>query len=421
MIRAESTLGIPPAENPSAPIAGKEYDTQVFGKDVHVASRDRHSVTAATFGLQWIPDGPSQLELLPFGALYVWRNWAAENRRFRGTFSIAVNDLAYSIGLLGNSNWNLIFTLNNFIAPLGRSENVEGQRIRATELEWSYVFGGIGIGYYRRIFPFRQDSAVTVALMYEPGYRWFKTTDYTSAQYRAPADTYEGRLHFRTRIDAMTRNLMELPHNGFTLGGDILYGHRVKWGAWGGPPFETPDFKQERTYLAFSGYILTASGLPFVNSEKHRLIASFHAGIGQDLDRFSTFRLPGRPTGYEWEAVSLPMIHGVAFNELFPRHYTVANVQYRYQALFLLYPYIEAGWSFIEQPHFTSEGRIKMTTDSMPTVGTGIVSGAPWQSQIELNYTYNFGVFRDSGNDSPSRGGHGIFFIWSRAIGSTHW
>ena len=55
-----------------------------------------------------------------------------------------------------------------------------------------------------------------------------------------------------------------------------------------------------------------------MDSDKHRLISSLHGGIGKDLDRFSAFRLPGRPTGYEWEAVSLPMIHGVAFNELFP-------------------------------------------------------------------------------------------------------
>jgi hypothetical protein len=28
--------------------------------------------------------------------------------------------------------------------------------------------------------------------------------------------------------------------------------------------------------------------------------------------------LPGRPTGYEWEALALPLLPSVAFNELFP-------------------------------------------------------------------------------------------------------
>lgn len=164
---------------------------------------------------------------------------------------------------------------------------------------------------------------------------------------------------------------------------------------------------------------MAASGLPFINSMKHRLVSSLHAGIGKDLDRFSTFRLPGRPTGYEWDAVALPMIHGVAFNELFPRHYAIANVQYRYEALFFLYPYVEAGFAFVDRPRFTAEGRIKQSTDSMPTVGVGIVSGAPWRSQIELNYTYNFGIFRDTDGGSPARGGHGMFLFWSKELGSS--
>lgn len=412
-----SSEQLTPLEEPT-PLAGRDFRTKVFGEEVHVAPRDRRSVTAASFGLQWIPDGPSQVEILPFGALYVWRNWDDDNRRFRGTFSGVVNDLNYSIGLRAFPNWTLIFSLNTFIAPLGRSEYVEGRRIRETELEWSYAFGGIGIGYRLPVRPFRQDSAVNLFLTYEPGYRWFKGTGHTSSQYGVPSDTYEGRIHVRVRTDALDRNLMELPHEGVTIGGDFFYGHRANWVPWGGPPFETPDFKRERTYLAMSGYVLAATGLPFVKSEKHRLISSLHGGIGKDLDRFSAFRLPGRPTGYEWEAVALPMIHGVAFNELVPSRYAIANVQYRYEALFFLYPYIEAGWAFVEQAHFTAQRTIKQVTDSMPTVGVGVVSGAPWRSQIEVNYTYNFGIFRESGDDGPTRGGHGLFLFWSKELGT---
>ena len=64
-----------------------------------------------------------------------------------------------------------------------------------------------------------------------------------------------------------------------------------------GPPFATPDFKQERTYLQGSAYALMATGLPFIESDKHRLLTSIHGGIGKDLDRFSAFRLAGRPLG----------------------------------------------------------------------------------------------------------------------------
>ena len=87
----------------------------------------------------------------------------------------------------------------------------------------------------------------------------------------------------------------ELPHEGVTMGGDLIHGHRAKWDQWGGAPFDTPDFRKEQTYLQASAYALAATGLPFIESEKHRLLTSVHGGIGKDLDRFSTFRLPGRP------------------------------------------------------------------------------------------------------------------------------
>jgi len=31
--------------------------------------------------------------------------------------------------------------------------------------------------------------------------------------------------------------------------------------------------------------------------------------------------------------------------------------------------------------------------DSFPAVAIGVVSGAPWGSQIEVNYSYNFGTY----------------------------
>ena len=395
--------------------AGKAYRTTLFGEEIYVPPRDRHSVTAVNFGLQWTPNGPSQLEALPFGALYVWRNWDADNTRLRGTFSGVVNDVDYTIGLRSLPNWSLVFTLDNFIAPLGRSEYVEGQRIKASELEWNYIFAGFGVGYRFPSVPFAQDSAINVTLTYEPGFRWFRGTKNTAVGYGVPKDTYEGRVHGRIRWDALVRNLMELPHRGFAVGGDVIYGHRARWDAWGGAPFAAPDFKKERTYLSTTAYALIASGLPAIDSDKHRLITSLYGGIGAPLDRFSAFRLPGRPTGFEWEALSLPTLPGVAFNELFPQRYAIASVTYRYEALFFLYPYVTATYGLVDRPRFTPQG-IRNTTDSMPALGGGLVSGAPWKSQIELNYSYNFGMYRDPGGAPPSKGGHGAFLLWSKEL-----
>src|SRR5438128_9136200 len=189
---------------------------------------------------------------------------------------------------------------------------------------------------------------------------------------------------------------MELPHRGYSFGGDAVYGHRAHWQNWGGVVFDAPDFRSEKNYLAASAYAVVAGRAPLVESERHRLIWSAYGGIGKDLDRFSAFRLPGRPTGFEWEALSLPTMPGVQFNELFPRRYAIASVTYRYEALFFLYPYVTATYGLVERPRFTSEG-IRNTTDSLPALGGGLVTGAPWKSQIELNYSYNFGIFHDPG------------------------
>ena len=72
------------------PLAGEAFQTEVFGKQVEVPARDRRHVKAVDFGIQWIPNGPSQLEVLPFGAFFLWDN--QDTRRFRGTFSGVYND-----------------------------------------------------------------------------------------------------------------------------------------------------------------------------------------------------------------------------------------------------------------------------------------------------------------------------------------
>ncbi len=61
-------------EEKPTPLAGEAFDTEVLGEPVQVAPRDRKNVTAASFGIQYLPDGPSFYQVLPFGALYVWRN-----------------------------------------------------------------------------------------------------------------------------------------------------------------------------------------------------------------------------------------------------------------------------------------------------------------------------------------------------------
>jgi hypothetical protein len=54
--------------------------------------------------------------------------------------------------------------------------------------------------------------------------------------------------------------------------------------------------------------------------------------------------------------------------------------------------------------------------DAMPAVGGGVVTGAPWRSQVEINYSYNFGIYSDHGGGQPLPGRHGFFVFWSKEL-----
>jgi len=46
----------------------------------------------------------------------------------------------------------------------------------------------------------------------------------------------------------------------------------------------------------------------------------------------------------------------------------------------------------------------------------GVVTGAPWRSQVEINYSYNFGIYSDHGGGPPLPGRHGFFVFWSKEL-----
>jgi hypothetical protein len=90
------------------------------------------------------------------------------------------------------------------------------------------------------------------------------------------------------------------------------------------------------------------------------------------------------------------------------------HLVYQYEALFFFYPYIRGSWGLVEQPRFQPDGTIRNRMDSMPAISAGVISAAPWRSQIELNYSYNFGIYSDHGGGPPMAGRHGFFVFWSK-------
>lgn len=420
------------ADDYRTPRAGEAYQTELWGMPVTAPERDRRRVTALTLGLNYIPDGPSSPVIVPFGgallfrheqtggedifqpigALYVWRNPEDGKQRFRGVISGLYNDIRYNLAPEFMSGPEFVFTFENLTIPFGRPEYVEGQTIDPVELEWHYIRAGLGLGYRRPIGPGHQDNALELALTYEPGYLWFNRDSNTGQNFVIPQDTYEGRVHFRLRADALERNILELAHQGISTGLDLVYGHRANWANWGGVVFDSPNTSARQEYFAASAYMVAAGGIPGVNSERHRLVASAYAGIGDDLDRFSAFRLSARPTAWEWDALSIPDLPGAAFGEFYSRSYGILELRYRYEALFFVYPYLRGSWAWIDRPRFKENGLVGNQMDSLPSLGGGLISGAPGNSEVTLDYSYNFGMLRNSGG-GPQFGGHGVMLTWS--------
>jgi hypothetical protein len=101
-----ATLDKPSAtagEEEPTPLAGEEFHTKVFGEPVTVPARDRKHLTAVSIGVQYLPDGPSDNQVLPFGAFYVWRNTDDMRKQFRGTFAGFVNDVSLNLGSQSHS------------------------------------------------------------------------------------------------------------------------------------------------------------------------------------------------------------------------------------------------------------------------------------------------------------------------------
>ena len=372
---ASLLLQVVQAEAYRTPRAGDTYQTEIWSKRVKAPARDRRHVTALNLGLQYIPDGPSMPDILPFGgalvvrdtddqgedvlqpfgAIFVWRNPEDGQQRLRGIFSGLYNDVRYNISPRFLGGMEAVLTFENFNVPFARPEYVEGQRIEAVDLEWQYVRGGLGLGYRTRLAPGHQDNALELTLTYEPGFIWFDP-DVTIRQAASSCPetptrdrpTRTGRCH--------ERNLMELGHRGYTAGADLLYGHRANLQDWGEAVLGIADGEAEQDYFAASLYAVATGGVPLLDSERHRLTASLHAGIGKDLDRFSAFRLLTRPTAYEWEAVSRPDLPGAIFDE-FSRSYGIIELRYRYEALFFLSD-VRANWAWVDRPRFQGDGRV---------------------------------------------------------------
>jgi hypothetical protein len=337
----------------------------------------------------------------PQGGLYLWK--ITDENRFRAILAGISNEVRWDRAISGSGGFSLALTFDSLTLPWARSEYVYGVRIEEGELYWPGARAGVGVAWRTRLWPGACDNGLDAALTYEPGGLWFRPGSDTSPDYVLPVDTYEGRVHLRVRADALERNLLELPHKGWSAGLDGSLGFRAQWAPWGFPAALETGGQDWQTLSVFGFAAFSpAPGL----SERHRLIASVHAGIGSDLDRFSGFRLGGGTTWGDFETLSRLVLPGAGVDEFFAARYAIVDLEYRYEALFFLYLQLRGTLAWATAPP-VADGRAPSGTGSYPGVTAGVSTALPWNLVLELNGAYNFGLRRDS-DGRPEKGSLGI-------------
>ena len=373
------------------PRAGEGFRTEVFGEKVVVPPRDRGQVSAWDLGLASVAPGVTESEVLPFASLYFWRH-PDDNSFFRGVIVGVYDEIFFSKSTGALQPWEGILTFNNFTVPIDQAEAVDGVRIDGEELLWGRVRPGFGFGYRQRLEkPGANDNMLSVSIIGEPGWLYFDRGHDTRNDFVVPEDTFEGRGRLQFRIDALERNLLELPQNGFAAGSDIVYGHRGHWRDWGPNGRESASDTQD--YLSFSGYLWGASALPFLESERHRLIASLHGGTGGHLDRFSQFRVGGGPGGEEFEAQARPLIPGALIEEFVTSDYAVLVGEYRWEAIFFCYLSLRSSIAYVNRDRFRVQ-KVSTSDDVLASIGGRVTTGFLFETRIQIDYNYNTGVIR---------------------------
>lgn len=411
----EEAPKVPPYALPRLQEEGKEYRTpragegfraEVLGTDVAVQPRDRRSVTAWDAGAAVVAPGVSETEVLPFASLFFWRH-PDDMTFFRAVVAGVYNEVFFSKSARELRPLEGILTLNNFTVPVEEAPHVDGTRIDEEELFWGRVHPGIGLGYREPLDePGANDSMLAVSLIAEPGFLYFDGGADAAADFIEPRDTFEGRGRLQARLDAMERNLLELPHRGVATGGDLVYGWRAKWEDWGRGARE--GGAESRDYVTFTGYMVGAGGVPFVRSDRHRLLGSIHGGTGDALDRFSGLRLGGGPSGDEYESLARPILPGALIEEFITSHYAVAVGEYRWEPIFFAYLSLRTSLSYVERERLSS-GEVKKRGDYLGSLGARITMGVPLDMRLQLDYNYSAGVIRDG-----RHGGHEVVVHLSR-------
>ncbi len=391
------------------PRAGEGFTAEAFGREVQVEPRNRRSWSAWDLSLAGYRPEPDGQDLMPVGVITIWDH-RPEGALFRAQVSGFYNDIFWSSPLTPGSKTEAAVVFENLTVPVPRAELVDGRSIDQEELLWGYVRPGFGIGVRKNIAPGHEDNMAALDLLLEPGFLYFRKGSDTDPRFVVPRDTALIRAHLQMRMDALERNVLELPHAGVAAGFDLVLGHRFSWNAWGMEGAEAAS--RGRNYVSWTGYALAAGAVPGVESDRHRLIGVMHAGTGHHLDRFSAPRIGGGPNamGEEYGISADPVLPGATMQEFFPRHYAMATIEYRWEPVFFAYIGINGTVARLDRLRDTPAGFVPRT-DTFRAVGARVTSGFLFRTRLQLAYSYNFDVVRNG-----SYGGHEMVVSLARSF-----
>lgn len=281
------------------PRAGEGFKTKVFGEDVTVPSRDLRHVSGWKLGAQIETPQPDDRLALPAGALYFWSH-PDDRHLLRAEVTGVFNNVFWALKPDAWGDFEVGLTFNNFTLPTPWNEVYDGVKDSREEIFWGYVRPGLTLGYRKPLDTGRQDNMWQLNYILEPGYFYSGRDIGTAANMVLPKSTFELRNRLLFRYDTMERNVLSLPHEGYAVGADFVYGYRANWTDWG-----TPDntFRKNdgQHYVNFNAYAVGATDVPYVDSDRHKIVSWLHAGVGHNLDRFSATRIGGGPNAMGME------------------------------------------------------------------------------------------------------------------------
>jgi len=394
------------AETPyQTPLAGEPLTTTVFGRKVQLEKRDRANTLALTLGGTLYAPSVGSTDALPIAALY----WRSESERYRSRLIFSVFYNEWDGAIKSKSGLEFLAHLENFTNPFPQEEVLNGKSLKYTSAVWGYGSVWLGLGYRMPVAPFQSDNDLRVQLFYTGKYLYNSRTADTSSDTILPPDTWENGIRLRVRYDGMRRNIMELPHEGFAMGGDLEWGRRSSWGdsRYGNlllKKTETQEFSK------ISGYAVAALPVPLMN-QKNRLIASVYGGFSphESLDRYSGFRLGGGPFPTESDDLWRAPYPGALFNQFTVADYVVGNLEYRRELLFFLYLHLRGTTAWINRD-YSRGGLLRFDQDRGEAFSLGLTSGMPWNSSLYLEYSRDFGILRNGTS------GNGLMLLWSKAF-----